>query len=110
MWRMLQSEAVQTRDTDLQEQTASRDSWPALTHIGRTRLNKSSEVKGKGSEGGSRGQKDTEKSKIGVLQKTLTTLKYKEGTVGSDTTKGKKKTKKNNNTRALYQFMNTTFV
>lgn len=45
---------------------------------------------------------------MGALRKTLTTLsylKYKEGTVISDTTKELK-----NKTRALYQFMNTTFV
>lgn len=40
------TEAVQTRDTDLQEQTASRDSWSALTHIGRIQLNKSKNVNG----------------------------------------------------------------
>ena len=43
--RTLRSDAVQTRDTDLQERNASRDSWPALTHIGRIRLNKSEKVK-----------------------------------------------------------------
>lgn len=44
-WRTVQSDAVQTRDTALQERNASRDSWPALTHIGRIQLNKSGEVK-----------------------------------------------------------------
>lgn len=56
--RTLQSEAVQTRDTDLKEQTASRDSWPALTHIGRIQLNKSQKVNGGWGGGGSRGQKN----------------------------------------------------
>lgn len=41
-----EADAVQTRDTDLQERNASRASWPALTHIGRIRLNKSEKVKG----------------------------------------------------------------
>lgn len=41
---MLPFEAVQTQNTDLKEQTASRDSWPAVTHIGRIRLNKSYKV------------------------------------------------------------------
>lgn len=45
-WRTLWSDAVQTRDTALQERNASRDSWPALTHIGRIQLNKSEKVKG----------------------------------------------------------------
>lgn len=44
--RTLQPDAVQTRDTALQECNASRDSWPALTHIGRIQLNKSEKVKG----------------------------------------------------------------
>lgn len=60
-WRTLQSDAVQTRDTAPQERNASRDSWPALTHIGRIQLNKSGKVKeGLGWDGEScGGQKDT---------------------------------------------------
>lgn len=64
---------------------------------------------GGGGGGGLQGtEKHTGRSKMGALRKTLTTLsylKYKEGTVISDTTKELK-----NKTRALYQFMNTTFV
>lgn len=41
---MLLFEAVQTQNTDLKEQTASRDSLPAVTHIGRIGLNKSYKV------------------------------------------------------------------
>lgn len=44
MQGMLLFEAVQTKNTDLKEQTASRDSWPAVTHIGRIWLNKSYKV------------------------------------------------------------------
>lgn len=59
VWRTLQSEAVQTRDTDLKEQTASRDSWPALTHIGRIQLNKSQKVNGGWGGGGAPGDRKT---------------------------------------------------
>lgn len=86
--RTLRSDAVQTRDTDLQERNASRDSWPALTHIGRIRLNKSEKVKEGGVGWSCRGH--AERSKMGALLKTLTTLSYlkhKEGSVVSDTTK-----------------------
>lgn len=110
-WRTLRSDAVQTRDTDLQERNASRDSWPALTHIGRIRLHKSEKVEG-GGGGWSELQgmeRHTGRSKTGALQETPTTLSYlkhKGGTVTGDTTK-KKTTEK---TRKLYQFMNTTSV
>lgn len=65
MQEMLQFEAVQTQKTDLKERTASRDSWPALTHIGRIRLIKSYKVNGGGGGEGAGGGavSNTEKSK-----------------------------------------------
>lgn len=55
MQGMLQFEAVQTQNTDLKERTASRDSWPALTHIERIQFNKSYKVNGDGGGDGALG-------------------------------------------------------
>lgn len=84
---MLQFEAVQTPNTDLKERAASRDSWPALTHIGRIRLIKSYKVNGGGGGGGAGGGHwaTQRRVKVAVQQKTLTSLfylQYKDGTDG----------------------------
>lgn len=81
---MLLFEAVQTQNKDLKEQTASRDSWPAVTHIRRIRLNKSYKVNvGVGALGWGGGT-EQDREKAAVQQKTLTSLFYLQYKDGAD--------------------------